>query len=132
MFGAPEERRYDSQAWCGEETDDFIRVGNLSSAIDLLRAIAGPSTAVRPRRTSSHGKDNPSMSRNWSMQMASDMGARGRVEMQDATFIAIGRNLLQTCRTTAPSPGLRSSTAFLTPGATYSAKFFTAVTFSLK
>jgi hypothetical protein len=29
------------------------------------------------------------MSRN--MQMASDMGARGRVEMQDATFIAIGR-----------------------------------------
>ena len=51
--------------------------------------------------------------------------------MKLAFVVAIGCYFFHPCRTTAPRPGLNSSVEAISPGATYSEKFFSAVIFSV-
>ena len=60
------------------------------------------------------------------------MGAACRVQVQGSCLVTVGRNLLQSAPHNRALPRLSSSSEPISPGATYSAKLFSAVTFSAK
>jgi hypothetical protein len=66
------------------------------------------------------------------MQVAPEMRTGCRPDEQCPGLVTIGREFRKALTDNSPLPGFRSSNDLSSPGARYSAKFFTAVRFSLR